>query len=206
MTELLTPDWQQPRPSPADVQKMWARIALTPVDLPSEPFAKFIEQVRMNHDNGGAYLAAFDMEPDSVFDWYASRNRLSEDGVLEGFVTHYVVRGALPKLRIPDSIQPTDACNTGFRMFDQFLLDGTLAHVLYQGGAYHKSQGDGRAEKSFALEVCDAMFGLRYGEILCNPNYDAWTPWFKGIAWDLTIVVFDRRTRRMWLLAITDTD
>jgi len=91
-------------------------------------------------------------------------------------------------------------------MFDQFLLDGTLAHVLYQGGAYHKPQGDGRAEKTFALEVCDAMFGLRYGEILCNPNYDAWTPWFRGIAWDLTIVVFDCRTRRIWLLAITDTD
>ena len=71
-------------------------------------------------------------------------------------------------------------------MFDQFLLDGTLAHVLYQGGAYHEPQGDGRAEKSFALEVCDAMFGLRYSEILCDPNYDAWTPWFRGIAWDLT--------------------
>ncbi len=79
MTELLTPDWQEARPSPADVQKMWARIALTPVDLPSDPFAKFIEQVRKSHDNGGAYLAAFDIGPAPVFDWYASRNRLSED-------------------------------------------------------------------------------------------------------------------------------
>jgi hypothetical protein len=174
--------------------------------LPSEPFAKFIEHLRKSHDTGGAYLAAFDVGPDPVFDWYASRNRLSEDGLLEGFVTRPVVRDALPELRIPVSIQPTDACNTGFRMFDQFLLDGTLANVLYQGGAYHKSQGDGRTEKTVALEVCDAMFGLRYGEILCNPNYDAWTPWFKGIAWDLTIVVFDRRTRCIWLLAITDTD
>jgi hypothetical protein len=40
------------------------------------------------------------------------------------------------------------------------------------------------------------MFGLPYGEISCNPNMtDAR---FKGIAWDLTIVVFDRRTRRIW--------
>ena len=122
----------------------------------------------MSHDNGGAYLAAFDMEPAPAFDWYASRNRLYEDGVLEGFVTHSVVRGALPELRIPDSIQPADACNAGFQMFDQFLLDGTLAHVLYHGGAYHKSQGDGRAEKNFAIEVCDAMFGLRYGEIFAS--------------------------------------
>lgn len=185
---------------------MWARVALTRVNLPSEPFAKFIEKVRKSHDYGGAYLAAFDVRPDPVFDWYASRNRLSEDGVLEGFVTHSVVREALPELLIPISVQPSNTCNSGFRMFDQFLLDGTLANMLYQRGAYHKSQGDGRAEKKLALEVCDAMFGLRYGEILCNPNYDAWTPWFQGVAWDLTIVAFDRRTRRIWLLAATDTD
>src|SRR6516165_465798 len=109
---------------------MWARIVLAPVDLPSEPFAKFIEQARKSRDNGGAYLAAFDVGPDAVFDWYASRNRLSGDGVLEGFVTHPVVRGALPELRIPDSIQLTDTCNTEFQMFDKFLLNGTLAHIL----------------------------------------------------------------------------
>jgi len=51
---------------------------------------------------------------------------LSEDGLLEGFVTHSVVR---PELRIPDSIQATDTRNKGFRLFDQFLPDGTLAHV-----------------------------------------------------------------------------
>jgi len=206
MAELLTPDWQQARPSPADVQKMWGRITLATVNLPSEPFTNFIEQLRKSHDNGGAYITAFDVGPDPIFDWYASRNRLSEDGMLEGFVTHAAVREVLPELRIPDSIQLSEACDAGFRMFDQFLLDGTLAHLLYQGGAYHKSHGDGRAEKAFALEVCDAMFGLRYGEILCNPNYDAWTPWFRGIAWDVTIAVFDRRTRRIWLLVITDTD
>lgn len=185
---------------------MWTRVALTSVSLPSEPFGKFIEQIRRSHDNGGAYLVAFDVGPDPVFDWYASRNRLFEDGVLAGFVTHPVVREALPELKIPKSIQPAETCNTGFRMFDQFLLDGTLAHVLYQGDAYHSSQGDAKAEKAFALEVCEAMFGLRYGEISCIPNYDRWTSWFKGIAWDLTIVVFDRRTRRIWLLVVTDTD
>src|SRR5262245_10999557 len=103
---------------------MWTRVALTPVDLPSEPFAKFIEHVRESHANGGAHLSAFDIGPDPVFDWYASRNRLYEDGVLEGFVTHPVVRRALAELRIPESMQPTDASNSGFRPFDQFSLDG----------------------------------------------------------------------------------
>jgi hypothetical protein len=206
MTSLLNPDWQHARPSPADVQKMWTRMVLKPVDLHSEPFAKFIEQVRKSHDNGGAYLIAFDTGPDPVFDWYASRNRLRENGVLEGFVTHSVMRVALPELLIPESFRSKDTCKTGFTWLDPFLLDGTLAQVLYRGGAYHNSQGDGRAEKTLALDVCDAMFGLRYGEISCNQNHDAWTPWFRGVAWDLTVVVFDRRTRRIWFLSVTDTD
>ena len=202
--DLITPDWNQPRPTAIEVQEMCKRIQLAPVSLPSEPFNKFITQLREKHDNGGAYLAAFDTMPDPIFDWFASRNRLSE--VLNHLMTHHVVRESLPELRIPTSLSTPPTCNTGFRLFDQFLLHGTLANLLYTGGAYGKKDGDGRAEIQFALEVCEAMFGLRYGEILCNPNYDAWTPWFKGIAWDLTIVVFDLRTRRMWVLAVTDTD
>jgi hypothetical protein len=58
--------------------------------------------------------------------------------------------------------------------------------MLYYGGAYSEATGNGRNEKQFELEVWDAMFGLRYGEIICGANYSAWTPWFKGIAWDLT--------------------
>jgi hypothetical protein len=65
---------------------------------------------------------------------------------------------------------------------------------------------DGKAAKRLALDVCDAMFGLRYGEISMYESYESWTPWFRGIAWDLTEVVFDRRSRRLWVFAITDTD
>ena len=91
-------------------------------------------------------------------------------------------------------------------MSNQFLFDGALTQALYQGGAYHKAQGDGREEKTFSLEVCDAMFGLRFGEVSYYVTYDAWTPWFGGIAWDLIAVLFDRRVRKIWVTAITDTD
>lgn len=120
MAEPLTPDWQQPRPSPEDVEDMWKSIDLVRASLPSEPFGSFIEQVRKSHDNGGVYLAAFDVGPDRVFDWYASRNRLYDDGGLEGFVTHCVVREALPELRIPNSIPPANTCNSGFRLSANF--------------------------------------------------------------------------------------
>ena len=55
---------------------------------------------------------------------------------------------------------PPATCNDSFRPFDQFLLHGTLAHLLYDYGAYAQRSGDGRAQNQSVLEVCDAMFGL----------------------------------------------
>jgi hypothetical protein len=40
------------------------------------------------------------------------------------------------------------------------------------------------------------MFGLRYGEIAVAESSEACTPWFLGVAWDLTEVVFDCRLRK----------
>ena len=91
-------------------------------------------------------------------------------------------------------------------MYDQFLLDGTLSRILFSGGAYSSTRGDGRTEKAFALSVCEAIFGQRFGEVSCYLSSEPWTGWFRGIAWDITVIVFDRRTRRLWILAITDTD
>jgi hypothetical protein len=181
---------------------MCRRIELNPTGFPAEPFDKFLISVRRSHDNGGAYLNAFEVGPDRVFDWFASRNRLWDERLLDWLVLHPTIVEAFPELRIPDV--PKEG--NGFGMADQFLLDGTVATILYNGGAYSHAIGNGREEKELALEVCDAMFGVRFAEITCNTNYDAWTPWFKGIAWDLTVVIFDRRFRKLWMVAVTDTD
>jgi hypothetical protein len=202
--ELLKPDWNQSRPTFSEVQEMCRRIVIDPVQLPEQPFGRFLTSMRQSHDNGGAYLAAFHVGPDSVLDWYASRNRLQEERLLDRLLTHPIIRAELPELSIPLTLQPP--VEKGFQMSDQFSLDGVMANGLYHGGAYWQAKGDGRAEKDLAIEVCDAMFGLRFGEVNLSVNYDAWTPWFKGIAWDLTAVLFDRRTRQMWVLAVTDTD
>ena len=147
-------------------------------------------------------MVAFDVGADPVFDWYASRNRLWDERLLEFLMAHSAIREALSELAIPENPQ----IEKGFSMESQFILGGTLAGILYQGGAYWQATGDGRSENRLAMEVCDAMFGLRFGEVTCNFNADPWTPWFCGIAWDLTAVVFDRRERRLWILAVTDTD
>lgn len=199
---LLNPDWNQARPSFNEVREMCRHIRLKAVVLPKEPFQKFLSSLRESHSNGGAYLVAFDVGADPVFDWYASRNRLWDERLLEFLMAHSAIREGLSELAIPENPQ----IEKGFSMESQFILGGTLAGILYQGGAYWQATGDGRSEHSLAMEVCDAMFGLRFGEVTCNCNADPWTPWFCGIAWDLTAVVFDRRERRLWILAVTDTD
>jgi hypothetical protein len=200
-TAILEPNWAQPRPTFSEVQAMTQRIGLDPVNLPEKPFNDFLLSLRESHSNGGAHIAAFDVGPGDVFDWFASRNRLSEDGLIDSLITRPSIRTTLDQIAIPE-IKPS----IGLSGSDPFLLDGRLAHCLHYGGAYWNSESDGKPSKTLALEVCDAMFGMRYGEVSLCESYEAWTPWFHEIAWDLTAVVFDRRLRRLWVFVITDTD
>jgi hypothetical protein len=50
------------------------------------------------------------------------------------------------------------------------------------------------------------MFDLRFGEVNRYTSPEMWIPWFYGIEWDSSDVILDRRLRRLWLIAITDTD
>jgi len=198
---LLEPDWAQPRPTFVEVLAMTRRIGLDPVTLPEKPFSDFLRCLRESHSNGGAHIAAFEVLPDTIFDWFASRNRLSDDELIDTLITHPAIRAALGEVRMPET-----KASTGLGLADPFLLDGRFARCLHAGGAYWNAESDGKASKTLALDVCEAMFGLRYGEVALLESVQAWTPWFHNIAWDLTEVVFDRRLRRLWVFVITDTD
>jgi len=200
--ELLNPDWNQPKPAPPEVQAMCQRLQLKPAALPTEPFDKLSIQLRARHERGGAHLVVFDVGPDPIFDWFAARNRLWEADILDTLLVHPTIRAALPELKIPSEPQ----VNSGFGIQDPFLFDGHLANMLHNGGAYKNPEGDGRIERLSAIEVSDAMFGLRCSEINLCLSYDRWTPWFLGSGWDFTAVIFDRRLRRLWILAVTDSD
>lgn len=155
--DVLEPDWNQPRPTVNDVLEMCRRVQLKRLAIPNDSFDKFLSAVQKKYANGGVDLGVFDAGADRVFDWYASRNRLQENTLLDWLVLNPTIVEAFPESQIPS--EPREV--NGFSTFDQFLFDGTLANMLYHGGAYTEATGDGRNEKQFALEVCDAMFGLR---------------------------------------------
>jgi hypothetical protein len=208
--KLLEPDWNQAKPSWDEAVEMCSRVQLTQVLPTNEPFKVFAESINKSHRNGGLQLAGFEVGFNIVFDWFASRNRLTEFDVLDRLLVRPTIREALPELAIPDSFADGKGCSLstsfGFGLSTSFTLDGDFARSLYHGGAYHKQTGDGRPEKELAIRVCDAMFGLRYGEVNRYTSSQMWTPFFRGIAWDSSDVLFDRRLRRLWIVAITDTD
>ncbi len=210
--QRLVPDWNQSRPTWTETAAMCRGIELIDVPLTAAPFEEILESLRSSRPNGGAFLCAFLISPDKTFDWFASRNRLTEDGILASILSHSEVRNRVPSLMIadleqranPSSHPLTDVHN--FSMESPFLFDGRLAESLHVGGAYSIPEGDGRAEKQLALDFCEAAFALRFGDLLSYVNFGPWTPWFHGMAYDWTSVLFDLELRNLWILAVTDTD
>ena len=172
-----------------------------------------LARIRETHIHGGALFASLHVGSSRDFDWFASRNRLLEFGILRQLLGRAEVRSGLPALQIqtsPSDDSTSETCNfgddNGFQMANSFLFDGLLAQILYGGGAYTRGHGDGRTEKENSLAFCDAVFGSRFSEVSYFSSHSAWTPWFEGIAWDWTAVLFDRRSRALSVLAVTDTD
>lgn len=176
----------------------------------SEAVTQVLECLRKSHSNGGAILATVSFGSNQVLDWFASRNRWLEWGILPRILRREEIKLSLTELNIcalPNITVEGEACSTdGFRIDNAFLFDGQLAACLYRGGAYTHPSGDGRSAKELALRFCDALFQHRFADLSLFTSHDAWTPWFHGIAWDWTAVLFDRRNRLLHILATTDTD
>jgi hypothetical protein len=211
---ILKPNWIRERPTWQDAQKMCVQVLLTPVEIEAESITLVLNSLRASHSNGGAFLKAVRVGDSDVFDWFASRNRLLEHEILPLLLHRSEIRDLLPELSIQAefvSQDETDACtfasSGGFKFDNPFLLDGQLAQILFAGGAYRPAiKIDGKAAKHLAMDFCETIFGQRYEEICLYSSYGAWTPWFAGIAWDWTAVVFNKRDRTLWILAMTDED
>jgi len=102
--ELLEPDWKQVRPTPAEVHEMCRQIVLEqasrtalrqiPATGPAESW------------QGRVYLVAFDVGSNLIFNWFASRNRLPGERLLDSLLVHPAIRRGLADLLIPGSPKP----------------------------------------------------------------------------------------------------
>lgn len=197
----------------SDAQRMCDQVQLNKIEINSRILGEVLDSLRASHANGGVEFAAVQVDPNPEFDWFAARNRLLEFDILPRLLLRREFKESLPNLLAGAPREPapaTTSCATssshGFKFESTFMFDGTLANILHMGGAYHTSTGNGKAEKELALAFCDALFEQRYAEVAYFLTFDAWTPWFHGIAWDWTAILWDGRKRSLFILAVTDTD
>ena len=211
--ELLNPDWNQQKPSVNDALSVCDRVELSRIDIESSSVVSVLNSLQAAHLNGRVLFAAVRIGGNPILDWFGSRNRLLEFDVLPRLLQRPEMRewlpGLLPEGAAEPSLSATEGATCspyGLKLESPFTFDATLATTLYQGGAYHSSEGDGKAEKELAIAFCDALFEQRYGEMAYFVTFDAWSPWFYDVAWDWTAVLWDRRKRVLFVLAVTDTD
>ncbi len=167
------------------------------------PVLELVDTFRSMLTNGGAYAAVFDVVGgDDVAAWFLSRNR-DEYRLAERLVRSAGFAAAMPAVSGPGPADPPE-----FTRSHALVLDGALARALQWGGAYSELSPavPGPQAKALGSAFCAGVFGDRYDEVDVDESPARWSYWFKGIAWDWTWVVTDKRRRRMTVLCITDVD
>lgn len=199
-------DWDQPRPSVEELVRSWTGLDWESTPIESRPMDAYLAQVRETHVNGGYLVGRWRATRYSdVTAWFAARNRLDEYEMHRLLFDHPVVRRDLAALEIPPQL---DRLPGALREVPggALKLDGILATIIVQGGAYRAFSGTAAQAKDLADEAAADLTGRRYEDFRLDQTHEPWTPWFFDVAWDHTLVLTDYRNAEVTVLCITDTD
>ena len=158
------------------------------------------ETISSTHLNGGIIVECFQINNPELLN-YPNMNEEYERYFTK-ILTSSDVRMSIPELNIGKELD----CDTDFKWSSSFTLDGDIASVIYNGGAYEGFFGTPREAKRLAQEFCDFIFGDRFLDIQVYKTNNPWCSWFFDIAWDDTYFILDTTLEKIWLICITDTD
>jgi hypothetical protein len=181
---------------------MWRELLFTHEPLSHPTIDEVLHHLRATHANGGAEFAQFIVSEHATLHWFGSRNRLDEIDFFDRFLSSPAVASAIPALKIGAS----GVSGTGVEWGNSLTLDGEIAQVLVNGGAYKKFGGPAHEAKDIGRRFCESLFGERFTEVQIYKSYKPWSRWFYDVAWDATWLGFDKRHVKVWLLCVTDTD
>ena len=145
------------------------------------------------------------VEYSDAMQWFMSRNRFDEYELFRLLFSSDVFREALPALAVPQKLDRV-AAGLEQQWAGALTLDGAWAGLIMQGGAYERFCGTAREAKNLAAQAVNALIGDRFEDFRVDLSHDAWTPWFKNVAWDHTYVLTDTRNAEITVFCITDTD
>lgn len=195
-------DWSDNHvPTEEEIQQSLRRLKFRPVPVAAHAVIRLVDTFSTMLTNGGAHAAAFDVvDSDDIAAWLISRNR-DEFTLANTLVRSAAFAAAMPEVAGTGPLDPTD-----FERSSALTLDGDLARTLQWGGAYTHPSMPGAQAKALGAAFCADLFGDRYDDVDVDHSWARWSGWFKGIAWDATWVVTDRRHRHVTVLCLTDTD
>jgi hypothetical protein len=126
--ELLNPDSNQQRPTSVQARAMCQQVPLEVRPFIDPRLDFVLNRIRETHANGGALFASFNVGPSKTFDWFASRGRLLEFGILRQLLDRVEVSSALPAL----GIQPSRPEDPAFvvRRLKEMVSSEQLAEIM----------------------------------------------------------------------------
>lgn len=190
------------RPQFADRKQMWSNLEVEP-QAPSASAEEYVAALERVYSNGSVRIGTFLVHESKTFDWYLSRNQLHEMGFFERF---WRVDGVAEFM--PDALRDLNfsALDGVFQPSSPFLLGGSLAWTLAQGGAYEKHPGGPVHAKQLGDQLAADWIADRYDDILVYESHWAWSEFFLDVAWDHSWVVVNKLKRLVHIVCATDTD
>lgn len=179
---------------------MWATVRFEPIAIRCPEVDSFIIELREVYTNGKVEFAAFAMPDHPVFEWYLSE--LHPLGFFEQFWKRPEVREIFP-------YNLMDMNFFDFKIFSYlspFLLDGMLALILSNGGAYGRFTRGGAEAKRIGQEASLELLADDFDKTYVYESECAWSDFFMDVAWDHTYVIVDPTRRIIQVLLATDTD
>nr|WP_288836383.1 hypothetical protein [uncultured Flavobacterium sp.] len=89
---------------------------------------------------------------------------------------------------------------------DIFSLPGDLSRIVHYGGAYSHEHFSAEIAMNLATDFVEAISDNRYADFNCWTLGGEWSDWFFNIAWDFSVLLFDKGKSVVTLICMTDTD
>ncbi len=201
MTDRLKIDYNSEVPTDKEIIQMWNDIKITELKDLNKHTLELKDKFPETHCNGGIQFHKYQISDNSCFQWFASRNRLSEIF----FVKRLFNRPELKNYRLDLKIK-TDKpkCKENQWHSDIFDLTGIISRMLNQGGAYRNLKAKDAWES--ALNFVNQEFENRFDEINRYTYHLEGSEWFYEIFWDYSTLLFDKRKNQILIIDITDMD
>ena len=199
--EELHIDWNQEKPDRNQIIEIWKSIRFEVCNEWSEGANALKEIIEEAYCNGGVQLHKYKIIGNNTFKWFAERNRLEEIKILKNTIKHPDLQNYRDDLKI--RISKPKIKNVEY-WTDIYDLPGRLARIMRQGGPYRKIE-QGTAWQ-VAVNFVESEFQNRFEEVLLFYIVIEDAEWFFDIAWDYSIILFDKRNYEIIFIDMTDTD